>query len=79
MFEGWSYLAALGVTQQPELREAVLTMLRRVFGALAPIGRRLVVAVPPLVPQPGRGALLSQQDVADLLAFADALSGRRGG
>lgn len=76
MFEGWAYWAALGVMQQPELREAALDLLRRAFGALAPVGRRLVVAVPPLVPPPGRQPQISHQVVADLLAFADGLSGR---
>ena len=47
----------------------------QIAAALHPAGRQLVLAVPPLVPAPGRQAQLSERDVEELLAFVDGLSG----
>lgn len=76
VLEGWSHWAAMGVTQHPELRQAALGLLRQVAAALAPGGRRLVLAVAPLVPAPGRPPQLAARDVEELLPLVDALSGK---
>lgn len=65
----------MGVTQHPRAREAALQLLRQLAAALRAAGRALVLAVSPLVPAPGRPAQLTSVDAAELLGFADALSG----
>jgi hypothetical protein len=79
VFEGWSYLAALGVTRHPELRAAALGMLRATSAALAADGRALLAAVSPLVPAPGRPAQLTAADVEELIPLVEGLSGAPAG
>lgn len=67
----------MGVTQHPQARQAALQLLRQLAAQLHSSGRALVLAVSPLLPAPGRPAQLTAGDAAELLGFADALSGSR--
>jgi hypothetical protein len=75
VFEGWSHFVSLGVTKHPGSRQLALNLLQSIFSGLVSHGRRLVLAVSPLVPAPGRPLQLTAQDVQDFLPFVDALAG----
>ncbi|KAI3425373.1 hypothetical protein D9Q98_009137 [Chlorella vulgaris] len=74
VFEGWSHFVSLGVTKHPGSRQLALNLLQSIFSGLVSHGRRLVLAVSPLVPAPGRPLQLTAQDVQDFLPFVDALT-----
>ena len=55
----------------------VTPWLNQVASQLSAAKRRLLLAVPPLVPAPGRPAQLTAEDAEELLALSDGLSGER--